>query len=250
MNRTIRRAALLMCVGLLAFAASSRAADSIPPGTVLPVLLNSTLSSKNSKPGQIVTARLMQDVPLPDGRKIRAGATVIGHITSVTSASSESPARISFRFDTLKVSRERIPIGTHLRAIASLLEVDQAQLPVSNADRGSPPNAWTTVQIGGETVFRGGGSVIGAFGRVGKPVADGVLAPLNPNPERGCGGEFDANSPLQALWVFSSDACGLYGLPHLKIAHAGWSDPLGEITLESTKGNAKVSSGAGMLLRV
>ncbi len=56
MSRIVRRAVLF--AGLLAFAVAARAANShsIPPGTILPVRLNSTLSSANSKPGQIVTA--------------------------------------------------------------------------------------------------------------------------------------------------------------------------------------------------
>jgi len=250
MNCAIKHAALFMCVGLLAFAAASHAADSIPPGTVLPVLLNSTLSSTKSKPGQIVTARIMQDVPLPDGRTIRAGATVIGRVTAVTSASNGNHARISLRFDTLKISRQRIPIATNLRAIASLAEVEQAQLPITGPDRGTPESAWTTVQIGGDVVYRGGGPVEGTLGNVGKPVDGGVLSRLSQNPDRGCRGAVDANDAPQALWVFSSDACGPYSLPHLTIAHAGRTDPVGEIILETTKGEVNVHSGAGMLLRV
>lgn len=248
MNSTLKRAALFAGMGLLAFAA--HAATSIPQGTVLPLRLNSTLSSAKGKPGQIITARVMQDVPLPDGRAIRAGATVIGHVTSVTPASNGSRASISLRFDTLKISHQRISIVAHLRALASFVEVEQAQIPPEGPDRGTPEEAWTTVQIGGDTVYRGGGPVEGAFGDVGKPVYGGVLARLSANPEGGCRGQADASEALQALWVFSSDACGTYSLPNLKIVHAGRTSPTGEIILESTKDQINVHAGAGMLLRV
>ena len=39
-------------------------------GTALPVMLNSTLDARRAKPGQPISGRIMQDVPLPDGWKI------------------------------------------------------------------------------------------------------------------------------------------------------------------------------------
>jgi hypothetical protein len=241
---------LLLGAALLASAAASRAADSIPPGTILPVVLNSTLSSAKANPGQVVTARVVQDVPLPNGVKIRAGATVIGHITCVTPASGGIPGRVSLRFDTMKVWHREISITTNLRAVASFTEVEEAQIPLIGPDRGTPEDAWTTTQIGGDAVYRGGGPVEGPQGKVGIPVYDGVLVRLSANPDRGCRSEADANEAPQALWVFSSNACGAYGLAHLKIAHAGRTDPVGEIVLESEKGQVKINGGAGLLLRV
>lgn len=250
MCRTIQRAVLF--ASLLAFTVAAHAPDShpIPLGAILPVRLNTTLSSAKSKPGQIVAARLMQNVPLPDGRKIRAGATVIGHITSVTPASNGMPATISLRFDTLKTSHERFPITTNLRAVASFVEVHQAQVPLMGSDRGMPEDDYTTVQIGGDTVYRGGGPVESAAGNVGKPVYDGVIDQVNANPQGGCRGAVDSNDAPQAMWVFSSDACGAYGLPDVKILRTGRTSPAGEITLESTNGPVKIDAGAGLLLRV
>ena len=250
MNPTLRNVALVASIVFFALAAGLRAEESIPAGTILPVSLNSTLSSAKCKPGQVITARVMQDVPLPGGSAIHAGAKVIGQIISVTPASKGAPARISFRFDTLKTAHGKIPIATNLRAIASFVEVDQAQIPITGPDRGTPDTAWTTVQIGGDAVYRGGGPVEGFGGKVGEPVYNGVLSTLSPNPDRGCRGAINANDAPQALWVFSGDACGAYGLPNLKIRHAGRTDPAGEISLESKKGQVSVNAGAGILLRV
>ena len=253
MSRTVKCAAVFLGASLLALAVNARAADShpIPSGTILPVSLNSTLSSARVKPGQVVTARVAQDVPLADGRVIHAGAVVIGHITSVTPASNGGPASVSLRFETLRAWHRQIPITTDLRAVAGFMAVEEAQVPDSGPDRGTPQAAWTTTQIGGDAVYRGGGPVMdGAFGRVGEPVSGGVLDRLNANPEGGCRGAEDASGSPQALWVFSSDACGAYSLPGLKVVHSGRTNPAGEITLESSRGQVTIHAGAGMLLRV
>lgn len=86
---------------------------------------------------------------------------------------------------------------------------------------------------------------------VGEPVSDGVLSRVRPNPEGNCPGSNGSNDRPQALWVFSSNACGAYGFSGLTIAHAGRKDPAGEIVLASNNDrNLNIRSGSGMLLRV
>jgi hypothetical protein len=81
-------------------------------------------------------------------------------------------------------------------------------------------------------------------------VPDGVLVRVSSRPGTKCRGEFYGNDRPQALWVFSSDACGLYDFPNITLAHAGRTSPLGEITLQSNKGNVNILAGSGILLRV
>jgi hypothetical protein len=242
MDVALRRAALLLLLLILAL--------TIPAGTILPVRLDSTLSSTKCKPGQIISARVMQDVPLPNGGAIRAGAKVIGRIVDVTAASGGLPASLSLRFDTLETREGKLSVRTALRAIASFSEVERAQLPLGGADRGTPANAWTTVQIGGDVVYRGGGYVVAHGERVGRPVNGGVLSHLRSNPERGCTVSSDVSEALQALWLFSSDSCGTYDLTDLRIRRAGPANPSAEIILDSAKGQVNVRAGAGLLLSV
>ena len=231
------------------FSAHLFAQITIPPGTILPVALNPSLNSRKAKVGQVITARVMQDVPLAQG-KIRAGSRVIGHITSVKPADTTSGAQLSFRFETLIASKQRVTITTNLRALASMMAIEAAQVPESGPDRGTSQNAWTTDQIGGEVVYRGGGPVANGLMPVGEPTHDGVLVHISAKPGSKCRGDVDGNDRLQATWVFSSDACGVYDTPNLEIAHAGRTNPVGEISLASNKGDVNVRAGSGMLLRV
>ena len=231
------------------FSARLFAQITIPPGTILPVALNSSLNSRNARVGHVITARVMQDVPLPHG-SIHAGSKVIGHITNVKPADATSGAQVSFRFDTMVTRKQRIPITTNLRALASMMAVEQAQLPETGPDRGTSANAWTTDQIGGEVVYRGGGLVADGLRPVGESTTNGVLVHLSTKPGSKCRDDIEGTDRLQATWVFSSDACGIYDIPNLEIAHAGRTNPLGEITLASDKGDVNVRAGSGILLRV
>ena len=239
----------MLWVFLILFSAHLFGQNTIPAGTILPVALNSSLNSRKAKVGQVITGRVMQDVPLPQGT-IHAGSKVIGHVTNVKPADARSGAQLSFRFDTLIDSKQRVPIVANLRALASMMAVEAAQLPESGPDRGTSQNAWTTDQIGGEVVYRGGGPVANGLRPVGEPTTNGVLVHISAKPGSKCRGEIEGNDRLQATWVFSSDACGVYDIPNLEIAHSGRTNSVGEITLASTKGEVSVRAGSGMLLRL
>jgi hypothetical protein len=245
----IKSAKLISLIIVVLFSSALLAQQAIPSGTIIPVRLNSTLDSRKTKPGQVFTARVMQDVPLPDS-KIRAGSKVIGHVVSAKRTGNGTDEPLSLRFDAIEVSKRPTPISTNLRAIASMMEVEDAQVPAAGPDRGTSQAAWTTVQVGGEVVYRGGGPVANGLQDVGIPTANGVLAHVSSVPGTKCAGEADDNSRFQALWVFSSDACGAYGFSDLEIAHSGRSDPIGEVVLTSSKGDVHLPSGSGMLLRV
>ncbi len=216
----------------------------IPAGTILPVHLSTSLDSRKIKAGKRITARVEQDVPTPQG-KIPSGSKLEGKVVRADEHSAV------LEFDTLRTKKESIPIRVSLRAIAAPTDVDSAQLPISNIDdRGSPSSAWTTRQVGGEIVYRGGGHVLAGMKRVGEPVPDGVLGRLRPSKNELCRGEiYGDETPAMALWVFSTDACGVYGYSGLEITHDGRTDPTGQIELTAEK-NVRLYPGTGLLLRV
>jgi len=236
-------------ISLLVFSAAAWAQNAIPVGTVLPAELTASLDSGKSKPGQVITARIMQDVPLPAGR-IPAGARIVGHIVNVVPAKNGSGMEISLQFDTLRFSHRSIPITTNLRALASMTEVEDAQVPSTGTDRGTPWAWMTTNQIGGEVVYGQGGPVTNGSSFVGRAAPGGVLVHLSAKPGSMCRGEVGDDDRPQALWLFSSDACGLYGFPGLEIIHAGRTDPVGQIRIASKEGRLHIQAGSGLLLRV
>ncbi len=79
---------------LILLSAAVTVAQDIPGGTVLPVMLNSTLDAGKDKPGRQITGKIMQDLPLPDGASIPKGSRVVGHIVSATPAAAGSPSHI------------------------------------------------------------------------------------------------------------------------------------------------------------
>src|ERR1700722_7845908 len=99
-----------LLAGLLLFTFAAYGQETVPPGTIIPVALNGTLSSKNAKPNQALSARVMQDVPLPDDRQIRQGTKVTGQVVDVRPGTQGSGAIISFRFDHVATSRMALPV--------------------------------------------------------------------------------------------------------------------------------------------
>ncbi len=235
MSRTIPSLLVIFLCG------ASLAAQEIPSGTVLPVMLETTLDTRRDKPGKQFSGRIMQDVPLPDGAKIPDHSRVAGHVVSVNSG---APTRLVLRFDSVDISGRQVPITAHLRALASMNEVFQAKLPTNSIDDyGTSTSDWNTIQIGGAGVFRGNGEVISDGAVVGHATHYGaVTAKLIAVPKNGCPGE---DTREQALWLFSPGVCGVYGFENVKIARTG---PAGEITLESS-GNIRIDGGSGWLLR-
>lgn len=223
-------------------------AQQIPPGTALPVMLRSTLDARHSKPGQMVKGQIKQDVRLPDGMIIREGARVTGHVVSATPAAKGSPSRLAVKFDRISMKGRQLTVITHLRALASMMEVFDAKLPTNSIDDyGTTPSDWITTQVGGAGAFRGSGNVIADGAIVGRTTDYGaVTAKLIPAPARGCHSDGEQE---QALWVFSPSACGVYGFADLKIAHWGRTTPVGEIAFQSSR-NVHIRGGSGWLLQV
>jgi hypothetical protein len=230
---------------VLLLSGSAFAQTQIPSGTILPVQLTSNIDSRRIKPGDIISARLMQDVDLGSHHKIPARTQLLGKILSVTRSS------VTLSFDQLRVHHQPISIQTNLRSLASWAEVRDAELPTNDVggEYGSSKDDWNTTQVGGEAVYGRGGPVMAGTRVVGHSLlGGGVVATPEASPEKNCRGDLGNDTP-QAFWIFATSACGVYGFDDLRIEHAGRSNPVGVIVLTSPQG-IRMRPGTGLLLRV
>ncbi len=226
---------LAAVLGLLAPAAL---AQNVPVGTVIPIMLTMTLDSSKARPGDRITAKTMEDVPLPTGERIPEGSKVFGHVAEVQLHNGDSPALLSLQFDKIVFHGHEVAVRANVRALASMMAVSEAQVPLFEPDT-TPKSAVLLAPVGGEAAFRPDNPERSrGFVRF-----SGDLAP-------GCGGRIDRDGGTGALWVFSPYACGAYGFGKgLIIANDGSSEPHGSIVLAGQK-SVSVHAGSGWLLRV
>ena len=236
---------LTLGAGLLS-AVAMLATSGIPAGTALPVTLNSTLDARKDKPGEKIQAKLMQDIPLSSGEKIKGGARVTGHIVEVTKLPAGG-SRMVLKFDELQDRGTAIPLNVSARAIAAMESVYAAEIPIDATSDSESSNQWVMRQVGGEIVNRGRGRIASGEGLVGRWNGQ-AWGKLTAGAEGDCTAA-DGNGIEQALWVFSTSACGLYGLEGMTLAHDGRTAPLGQIVLESSK-SLHVGGGSGWFLLV
>jgi hypothetical protein len=222
----------------------------LPDGCILPAKLNKALSAREAKAGETVEAEVTQEVPLPARAKIALRSVVEGVILGVRKDQDGPGVELDLRFNQVSTRDRKLPAVMSLRAIASYVAIAEARTPLSGPDAGTPDGWANTIQIGGDVRYGDGGPVRSRYRqKVGTGVRGGVLVYARANPERGCQDPQAENRP-QALWVFSADACGVYGLTDLEVIRTGQAAPIGDITLHFKKANKDLPAGTGLLLRV
>jgi hypothetical protein len=226
-----------IAAGLLLMA-PALSAQTISAGTVIPVMLTTTLDSAKIHPGQEFTGKIMSNVPTYS-EDIPAGSKVFGHVVKVEPREGDSGSRLALKFDRVVIHGRSTPIIANVRALATMVAVFDAQVPIFEPDT-APPSAMLFAPVGGDAAFRPDNPE-----RSWKR----LVRFSGPVPE-GCGGRIDAEGGTGALWVFSPYACGAYGFGRtLAIEHDGTTKPMGEIQLIAPK-NVQIHAGSGWLLRI
>jgi hypothetical protein len=127
--------------------------------------------------------------------------------------------------------------------------VAQARNPV-NTNAGPGTSVWdlNVSQIGGQIAYNGAKIVKAPNGQVvGRVVEPGAIVGLPmANPARGC----PSGSTEQAFWLFSTNACGVYGNSDITLSSSGIGSPNpGQITFKFAK-SFTLRGGSAWLLQV
>jgi hypothetical protein len=237
----IRSSFSLIVLGCAAFIPAARAIT-LPSETALPVVFTHTIDSGKAKAGDVVTAKTMQVVVLPNGEQLPKGSLVTGHVVEVrsfkfdeTPYAAQQPSYLAIQID--HVGNE--PVTTSLRAMATALAAQEALMPHRTDESDS---LGTMVMLGGahyspiaKRVTDGPDDDI-----VGYNKKQGVFARLLPGGAACAGTQTE-----QSVAIFSPNACGLYGFVGEYL-----SAEKGTFRLESTHRTVSIRSGSAALLQV
>lgn len=205
-----------------------------PPGSTLPILIGKSWKAKDLRPGETITAKLIQRVAVAPNTYLPNETEIAGHVVTA------NPTTISILFTGLRWKTEMVPIHVRLVAAASAFNEEQTKAPVGGT-RGTDSSAdWTTRQIGGDEVYRSD-SAGKVYDQAKKSVGFANLMGVYANPKTPGG-------LPRAIGPFSTNAKGLYGFPHLTLVSAG--DNGTPIVLQATDSDGEVPSGSTLLLEV
>jgi len=85
----------------------------VPEGATFALLLETAISSATSRSGDLVVARLAEDITVGEKVIVPSGSEVRGRVSAaVPSGTVKTRARLAFDFDTLVLDGKEHPIGT------------------------------------------------------------------------------------------------------------------------------------------
>ena len=246
MSNYSRSLSLLALLGSVAMVPASRAIT-LPAQTTIPVIFTHTENSAKAKAGDVVTAKTMQVVVLPNGEQLPKGSMVTGHIVEArpfkfddTPYAVQQASYLSIKID--QVGKDGTgPVVTTVRALADPISVEEALTPHGMDETDYPG---TVTLIGGahyspvdKHVTYGTDDDIVAYNK-----KQGVFAHLLP-----AGASCPGTQTEQAVGVFSPDACGLYGFGSV---HLSEDTASGTFRLASTHRTVVLYAGSAALLQV
>ena len=247
MGNYSRSLSFLALLGSVAMVPASRAVT-LPAQTAIPVIFTHTENAAKAKVGDVVTARTMQVVFLPNGDQLPKGSMIIGHIVEArpfkfddTPYAVQQASYLAIKIDQAVDKSGPSTVVVSVRAMADHNAVEEALVPqgIDEAD-----SLGTMVLVGGahyspidKHVTDGPDDDIVAYNK-----KQGVFAHLLP-----AGADCPGTQTEQSVGVFSPDACGLYGFGS---THLSEDTASGTFRLASTHHTVVLYAGSAALLQV
>lgn len=247
MSNYSRSLSCLALLGSMAIVPASRAIT-LPAQTTIPVVFIHTENAAKAKAGDVVTAKTMQVVVLPNGDQLPKGSMVIGHIIEArpfkfddTPYAVQQASYLSIKIDQVVNRSGTTSVVTSVRALAD---------PISSEEALYPHGIDETDHLGTVTLI--GGAHYSPIDKhvtygvdddvVGYNKKQGVFAHLLPG-----GASCPGTQTEQSIGVFSPDACGLYGFGSV---HLSEDTASGTFRLASTHRTVVLYAGSAALLQV
>ncbi len=247
MSNYSRSLSFLALLGSVAMVPASRAIT-LPAQTTIPVIFTHTENAAKAKAGDVVTAKTIQVVLLPNGNQLPKGSLVIGHIVEArpfkfddTDYAVQQASYLAIKIDQVVDKSGPSPVVASVRAMAD---------PISSQEARSPHGIDETDYLGTVTLIGGA-----HYSPIDKHVTDGldddivaynkkqgVFAHLLPG-----GASCPGTQTEQSVGVFSPDACGLYGFASVHLSEDSAS---GAFRLASTHHTVVLYAGSAALLQV
>jgi hypothetical protein len=244
--------ALLSATALFAQPHPAHGSNPLSPQTTLPITFTKSISADHSRPGDVITAKTTQPVKLADGREVRAGALVTGHVISAngfefdkTPYAKQRASTLEVQFDVLVVKGEKLPLHVYVRAMADPVTSWDAQKPQAT----DIDPFGTLTQVGGDQLTPSEKEILNRDGDiVGYNKHSGAFAHLIANSGRGA--QCDSTETEQPVSIFSASACGLYGFANLSSMSLGSASDPSHLSFSSTHGSPKIWRNSTALLEV
>ena len=235
--------ALLGC-GVLAPACR---AITLPAQTTIPVIFTHTVDSARAKAGDVVTAKTMQVVLLPNGDQLPKGTLVTGHVVEArafkfdeTPYATQQASYLSIQIDQILDKGVSSPVATSVRALASAQTVEEALTP----QRMDETDSLGMMVAGRRRALLPSRQARNGWIRRRYRRLQQEAGSLRASPSWGLGCE--GTQTEQSVAIFSPDACGLYGFVSVHLSAKGD----GTFRLESTHHTIKLYAGSAALLQV
>jgi hypothetical protein len=222
----------------------------LPAKTALPIVFTQTIDADRASVGESVSAKTIQVVTLPDGKKLPKGSLVSGHVVAaagrVANPREPNSSILAIHFDQVRWGSNGAKLNVYVRAMADPIESWTATEP--NGDTENNPTE-SVVLVGGDLLIPSQTNVLGDRGLTGYNRRTGVYAQLvsaSGNAPHGC----DSSETLQSTAEFSASACGIYGFTGTALEHSGRLGEASTLVLASTEHSPKIWKGTTALLEV